>query len=173
MVSDSEITKLLEPFQIALKLEKEGRELFLYAARTTKSKLARQTFEYLAREEDKHIEKIEKFYSALELSRGGEIPDIEDSQAEEKLESFNQRLESIKDEYQVTTSDIEAYEMALQFESGTEEFYEEKLREAENPKIRRFYQWLMDEEQMHTRLLKSCLRFVENPAEWFAKRKKI
>ncbi len=164
--------QFLEPFLIALKLEHEGRELFLTAARTTKSNLARQTFEFLAREEDKHIEKIEKFYKVLELSDGGDYPDIEDSEAEEKLESFNKRLEAIKDDYQVTSSDIEAYEMALRFESGTEEFYEEKLREVDNPKIKRFYKWLIDEEEMHTRLLKSCLRFVEDPVEWFKKRSK-
>jgi rubrerythrin len=172
MADNPHTPQFLEPFQIALKLEHEGRELFLDAARTTKSNLARQTFEFLAREEDKHIEKIEKFYKELELSDGLEYPDTEDSEAEEKLESFNKRLESIKDEYQVTSSDIEAYKMALEFESGTEEFYEEKFNESDDPKIKRFYKWLIDEEEMHTRLLKSCLRFVEDPVEWFKKRSK-
>jgi hypothetical protein len=43
----------LQPYRIALDMEKEGKQLFLEAARTTKSNLARQTFEFLAKEEDR------------------------------------------------------------------------------------------------------------------------
>lgn len=162
----------LEPFIIALKMEREGKRLFLEAAETTTSKLARQTFEYLAREEDKHIEKIEKFYTRLVESGGEDIPNIEDSTADAKLESFNQSLECVRDEFKATASDIEAYRLALQFESGTEEFYEQQLQKTGDPAMRRFYKWLIDEEAMHGHLLKSCLRFVEDPTEWFRRRKR-
>lgn len=173
MTKKSELNKLLEPFQIALTMERKGKKLFLEAAAGTTSRLARETFEYLAREEDKHIERIEKFRESLIDSDGKECPDTENSTADDKLESFNLMLESLKDAYQSTSSDIEAYKMALEFESGTEEFYEQKLRETNDPKIRRFYQWLIEEETMHARLLKSCLRFVQDPAEWFRWRKKV
>jgi len=164
---------ILEPFRIALELEREGKQLFSEAATSTPSKLARQTFEFLATEEDKHIEKIERFYESMESSGENDLPDTEDSNAEEKLESFNKRLEAIKDEFKATKSDIEAYQIALKFENGAEEFYAEKLAETTNPKIQRFYQWLIDEETMHSRLIKSCLQFVEDPAEWFKRRKKV
>lgn len=157
---------------IALKLEQQGKRLFRQAAETTTSKLAKQTFEYLAREEDKHIEKIEKFYARIRDSAGEDIPEIEDSQADEKLESFNLTLESMRDEFKATASDIEAYRLALEFESGTEEFYEQQLHNTSDPRLQRFYKWLIDEEAMHGRLLKSCLRFVEDPAEWFRLRKR-
>ncbi len=171
MANKDNIDSLLEPFQVALKLEQEGRRLFLEAAQKTTSKLARQTFEFLAAEEDKHIERIEKFYESLRQSGGKDCPKTEDSTADEKLESFNVMLEGLKDQYEVTSSDIEAYRLALEFETGAEEFYEEKLAEADSEGIRRFYQWLIDEETMHSRLLRSCLRFVEDPAEWFRRRK--
>ena len=173
MVQKKDIDSLLEPFRIALTLEQEGRKLFTEAAAKTSSKLARETFEYLAREEDKHIERIERFFDAMKRSGGEELPDTEDSKADEKLESFNLMLEGLKDAYESTSSDIEAYQMALEFESNTEDFYEKKLQESDDPKIRRFYEWLIEEETMHSRLLKSCLRFVEDPAEWFRWRKKI
>lgn len=168
----NEKNNLLEPLQIALNLEREGKKLFLKAAEETKSSLARQTFEFLAKEEDRHIENIENFYKSISNSDGSDIPDIDDSDADEKLESFNERLESIKDEFQPTLTDIEAYKMALQFENGAEEFYEEKFREATNPRIKKFYKWLITEETMHSRLINSCLKFVEDPTEWFRRRKK-
>lgn len=173
MVNNHDIDSLLEPFRIALALEKEGKKLFTEAAGRTTSKLARETFDYLAKEEDKHIERIEKFYEALRRSGGKELLDTEDSRADEKLEAFNLMLEGLKDAYESTSSDIEAYRMALEFEGGAEDFYEQKLQESDNPKVRRFYKWLIEEETMHSRLLKSCLRFVEDPAEWFRWRKKV
>ena len=164
---------ILEPFRIALELEREGKQLFTEAALSTPSKLARQTFEFLAAEEDKHIEKIERFYDSLKMSGESDLPDTEDSTAEQKLETFNAKLEAMKDQFKATKSDIDAYRMALRFENGAEDFYAEKLAEATNPKIKRFYQWLIDEESMHSRLIKSCLQFVENPAEWFQRRKRL
>ena len=161
----------LEPYRIALEMEKEGKELFLEAARTTKSNLARQTFEFLAREEDKHLEQIEKFYRAMEESDGQDPPHVEDSRANERLEEFNKHLETVRDDFVATESDIEAYQVALRFENGAEDFYQEMLDRSDDPRVKRFYRWLIDEESMHSRLINSCLKFVEDPAAWFAKRK--
>jgi len=173
MNNEKNQNNLIEPLKIALSLEYEGKQLFLKAAEETQSKLAKQTFEFLAAEEVKHIANIERFYKSMEDSKGKEIPDIEDSDADEKLESFNLKLESIKDDFKATSSDVEAYRLALRFENGAEEFYQEKFKEATDPRIKKFYKWLIDEESMHSRLLNSCLKFVEDPTEWFRNRKKI
>lgn len=170
-MTTDKLDDLLEPFRIALRLEQEGKKLFAEAARTTRSDLARQTFEFLAREEDRHIEHIEEFFERLKESEGRDLPDTEESLAEQKLESFNARLETLKGEYLPTQSDVDAYRMALEFENGAEEFYEEMRAKAADPKIQRFYQWLIDEESMHSRLIKSCLQFVEDPAAWFRNRR--
>lgn len=173
MNDDKFQNQLLEPLKIALKLELEGKRLFEEAAQNTSSKLAKQTFEFLAKEENRHIKKIEDFYKSLELSGGKDIPDIEDSKAEDKFEEFNKMLEVIKDEFKSTDTDVEAYKLALKFENGAEEFYEKKKNETIDKGIIKFYQWLFEEESMHSRLIKSCLQFVENPTEWFQKRKKV
>ena len=164
--------ELLETLKIALTLETEGKALFLKAASETKSALAKQTFEFLAKEEDKHIENIKLFYETLIDSDVEQLPDIEDSLADQKLESFNQKLESIWEDFTPSLTDIEAYNLALSFENGAEEFYQEQLEKAVDPKIIKFYKWLEAEESMHSRLINSCIKFVENPADWFQKRKK-
>ena len=172
MTEQAQHQKLIETLQVALKLETEGKALFLQAASETKSKLAKQTFEFLAKEEDKHIENIKLFYDTLLESDVSKLPDLEDSNANEKLESFNVKLESLREEFKPTSTDIEAYHLALKFENGAEEFYKEQLDQAVDPKIKKFYKWLEAEETMHSRLINSCLKFVENPTDWFEKRKK-
>jgi rubrerythrin len=173
MGEDKVIQDILEPFRIACKLEQEGKQFFTQVARTTESRLARQTFEFLAKEEDKHLEKIDRFYRSLEQSGGEDCPDIEDSDAEAKLSAFNEKLAQLKHEIKPNVSDIEAYRLALKFENGAEDFYAQKSNETDNPKIKKFYLWLIEEEKMHSRLLKSCLRFVEDPVAWFKSRKDL
>jgi rubrerythrin len=159
--------ELLEPLAVALKLEMEGRQCFLDAAASTKSKLARQTFEFLAKEEDKHIENIRNFIQSITDTDGARLFDIGVSNADEKLASFNNRLSQLKDAITTTATDVEAYKFALDFENGAEEFYAEQLAKSNNEFVRKFYRWLIDEESMHARLLKSCLKFAEDPAAWF------
>ncbi len=126
----------------------------------------------MAKEEDKHIENIKLFYDTLVDSDISQLPDIEESNAEEKLEAFNLKLESLREDFKPTFTDIEAYNLALKFENGAEEFYKEQLDNAVDPKIKKFYKWLEAEETMHSRLINSCLKFVEDPTGWFQKRKK-
>ena len=165
------IQRLLEPFDIALKLEQEGKRVFTEAAASTSSRLAKQTFEFLAGEEDRHIEKILRFRESIEATGGADYPDTEDSNADAKLKSFNNRLAELRKDLESSESDAEAYRNAMQLENGAEEFYEEKMTEATDVRVKRFYKWLIDEEKMHARLLKSCLTFVEDPEAWFRSHK--
>ncbi len=171
MSKHNKIEDILEPLKIAHHLEQEGHQFFLDSAKNAKSKLVRQTFEFLAHEEDKHLAKITEFYRSLELSGGDDLPDIEESQAEKRLELFNDKLAELKESISPDASDIEAYEIALKFENGAEELYDKMYLESKNPKIKNFYKWLIDEEKMHARLLESCLVFAQDPTAWFKKRK--
>ncbi|MDF1544924.1 MAG: ferritin family protein [bacterium] len=172
MTEDNKMKDLLEPYQIALRLEEEGKKFFLEAAANTESTLARQTFEFLAAEEDKHIEVIQRFYQSLVDSDGKEPMRVDDSDADARFELFQTKLESMKTDFDGAGSDSEAYRYALEFENGAEEFYERMLNEADDPRVKKFYAWLITEESMHSRLINSCLKFVEDPVAWFRKRKK-
>ncbi|MBD3332286.1 hypothetical protein GF356_05510 [candidate division GN15 bacterium] len=157
----------LEPYRIALKLEQDGKAFFLEAARKTTSKFAKQTFEFLAAEEDRHIDTITEFFDSVMKGDESQLVDVGESDAEHKLASFNDKLARLEKADQPIGSDREAYEFAIKFENGAEEFYAEKLQEATHPRVKKFYKWLIAEEKMHARLLKSCLKFVDDPAEWF------
>ncbi len=157
----------LEPLTIALKLEQEGRKFFLEAAARFESPLARQTFEFLAAEENKHIEHIREYYLSIESSGDTRIPAFNQLPPAERLKEFNDRMAELRDEIKPTATDSEAYEYALKFETGAEEFYEKCLNEATDPHVKEFYRWLIKEEEMHAKILNSCLQFVRDPAGWF------
>lgn len=160
----------LEPLAMALKLEQEGKRFFLESAAKFKGKLARQTFEFLANEEDKHIRRIEEFYSSIEQSGQTDQVTIERSTAMDRLDTFQNELARLKDEIRPDATDIDAYHYALKFENGAELFYEKTMNESSDPNIKRFYAWLIAEEEMHSKLIGSCLKFAQDPESWFSQR---
>ncbi|MEW6051378.1 MAG: ferritin family protein [Candidatus Zixiibacteriota bacterium] len=170
MTDSRKVSELLEPLEIALRLEQEGRQFFLEAASTVTGRVARQTFEFLAGEEEKHIKRIQEFYKSLELTGGQQVPEVEDSDADRRLVAFNDRMALLKDEIKPSLSDVEAYLTALKFENGTEEFYSRQIESATDVNIKRFYRWLINEEAMHAKVLQSCVQFARDPAAWFKKR---
>ncbi len=160
----------LEPLAMALRLEREGRKFFVDCAARFESKLARQTFEFLGAEEDKHIKRIEEYYNSIESSGDTELPPLEGVSTEERFRTFDSRLERLRDELRPTASDVEAYRYALKFENGAEQFYAKCMAETDDDNIRHFYEWLIHEESMHSRVLESCLRFAEDPTSFFKER---
>ncbi len=170
MVNSTEHDALLEPLRIALQMETEGRQLFLEAARRASGRHARQTFEFLAAEEGRHIERIRDFYASIEKKGKPDDSYRPDPSARSRLIQFDSGLARLRDELKPTQSDVEAFRFAIRFENGAEEFYRRQIESVENEAVRNFYRWLVAEEEIHARVLASCLEFAEDPAAWFQKR---
>lgn len=169
MTETNDCEALLEPLRVALKLEQEGRKFFRSVAGSVEGRLAKQTFEFLAAEEDKHIERIKEFYASIESCGESVEIRLDEHGAERRMEAFTDRLAVLREELAPSASDIEAYQLALKFENGAEEFYEKQLEESDDPFVQRFYRWLIREESMHSKVLSSCLEFAKDPAAWFRK----
>ena len=162
--------RILEPFRIALNIEREGKKFLLEAAAKTAHPVAKRPFEDLASEEDIHAAKIQRMYQAIADTGESIDPDADAGEAREKIKQFNERLAELKDSVKATDRDIEAYRTALEMEQDTEEFYIEKMKETDDENIKRIYRYLVAEEAAHTTMLQSCLNFLENPGGWFDKR---
>jgi len=158
---------LLDPLEVAIGLEEKGKKIFADAAARVSGKHARRTFEFLVTEEDRHIERIRQFYDSIQKSGQDELPEVAESDASARLSDFNQRMADLREDIRPSSSDIEAYKFALRFENGAEEFYQEQMDKAKNQRVKQFYRWLIHEEEMHSKLLTSCLKFAEDPAAWF------
>jgi len=161
--------KLLEPLRIALSMEAEGRQTFAEAARRATGRHARQTFEFLTAEEDRHIERIKHFYESLQNETSPEVPEVLPAEIDDKLDQINRGMAALKPELKPAASDVEAFRFALGFENGAEAFYRKQIDTTKNEQVRRFYAWLVQEEGLHGRVLESCLLFAQDPAAWFRK----
>jgi rubrerythrin len=161
---------LLETLKIALRMEAEGKKLFVEAAEKATGRHARQTFEFLAAEEDRHMEHIRQFYAALEADGVASVPRDDVPGTDQRLKDFNQQLVVLREDLKPTESDVDAFRFALKFENGAEDFYREQIETSDNESVRAFFAWLVNEEELHGRVLTSCLKFAEDPASWFQER---
>ncbi len=155
---------------MALRLEQEGQKFFEEAAGRVRNPHARQTLKFLADEELRHIQKIREFSQSVET--GSAAPKLEVSESiEARVKKFNDHLATLKADISPSASDVEAYTWAVKFENGAAEFYQEQKDASDNPEVQAFYQWLIEEESLHSRVISSCLQFIEDPASWFSEHK--
>lgn len=169
--TDEEKEKILEPFRIALKIEREGKKFLLEAAAKSEHPAAKRTFEFLASEEDIHAAKIQRMYQAIADSGESIDPDADEEESKEKIRKFNERLAELKDSVSASVRDVEAYKTALEMEEDTEQFYRDRIAETDDENIKQIYRYLIAEEEAHSVMLKSCMDFMESPSEWFKDRK--
>ncbi len=167
---DQSKANILEPLKVALRLEEEGRRFFLEAAAQVTNLHARQTLEFLAAEEGKHIERIREFYRSVESGIAAP-PIISPESVEQRTRAFNDRLAALREEIRPGASDVEAYELAVKFENGAADFYTQQIDTSTDPDVKAFYRWLVEEESLHSEVLNSCLVFIGDPARWFRERR--
>jgi rubrerythrin len=155
---------------MALRLEEEGQKFFAETAAQVRNPHARQTLTFLAEEELRHIERIKEFSKSIEA--GSAAPPIAFSESIEiRVKKFNDHLATLRADMGPSVSDVEAYTFAVKFENGAADFYREQMEKSDHPDVRAFYQWLIDEESLHSEVLSSCLKFIQDPAGWFGDRK--
>lgn len=167
-MTDKHIKDILEPLQHALKLEREGKKFFSDAARRCQRALPRRTFEFLAEEEDRHIEHIERFYHSLVDSADAAPPILDEQATADRFNNLIDRLGQLRADIDPSLSDLEAYQTAIKFENGAEDFYREQIGRTDKPHIKSFYEWLIREEERHASFLHDCVAFAKDPSRWFS-----
>lgn len=157
-----------EALQTALNMEREGKKFYQDALGRVTDEFARRTLKFLIEEEERHIDKIMRFNEYL-LGRGGF--DLES----ECSTGVPARMKSLIDEAASTTlkkienasTDIEVYEAAMEFERRGYQFYRRAAEDEEDERVRRFFQFLVDEEVKHFQLLQNTKKYLEDPSYYF------
>ncbi len=167
-----EIQKALEILQSAINMEKDGREFYLKAAQDSKSSLAKNLFEVLAKEEIIHQEVISEIYEALKS--GNQWPDarITPVHSENAENIFSA---AIKDPQQqkAASDDLEAVGIALKMEEKAFKLYSGRAKESTYPAETEFYQALAHEEQKHITSLRDTEEYLIDPEGWFMAKQHI
>jgi rubrerythrin len=147
----------------ALELEEKGYKIYTDASEKTQNDIVRQTFEYLADQETNHIEEIKEFIEKndpdVEL-KGDRLPEVK--------KRFNKIIGSLEKSAELSDDDIEAHEAGLRFEKEAYNFYKDQLEKAEDGKAKKFFRFLMEQEEAHYELIDKAYDYMKNPEAWYA-----
>lgn len=148
-----------EIIKTAVQLEKDGQAFYLEAAKASGHEAVREVFVSLAKDEEHHIEWIEKELGVAESAR-----DLNRQTYARVKHIFNR---DAKAEAQAAGKETEPLRRAIKMEQDAARAYTDWAAELDDPGLKDILEKLSDVEKFHERLLENTILYLENPAEFF------
>ena len=143
-----DISKAIE---VAIEIEKMGKQFYEHHAEKADSE-TRRFLEFLAREEEKHINILENLRKSLqERNVWTEV------KQDGKIEEMIDRLETFKKNQKTKPSAVSAVIQSIEREKETRDFYLRLAENLKNEEGKRFFKSLAEWEQSHYELLSGIL----------------
>lgn len=161
-------TGYCDVLNFAIELEKKGEKLYRDLAQKVINDISIKTLNFLADEERHHTEKIEKFNQALTKQGKFEVEAECRSALPGRLSSFLKDFTEKKaKEVKMSDSDIDVYGVALKMEKESYDLYEDAYSKSDDEDLKKFFKFLMGEEEKHYALLEASKKYLEDPSYYF------
>ncbi len=155
----------------AIQLEKKGYDIYRNGAAKTSNVLGKYTLEMIAKKELDHIKAIEEFMEGIAGHPAALDKATSDINPKEKIDYVKPIMDKLAGQLKTKVSpdpDLRAvYETALSLETDSFNLYKKLSSDAGEPKVKKFFEFLMGEENLHYELLQDTLKYLDDPAEWF------
>ena len=142
--------KLLEILKGAILLEHKGRSLYNSVIESSKVKEVRDLFSLLAKEEEKHIDILNKQFSRVSKGEDFDISEIKDTHAETSEAVLT---DIIKENVSGAGYEAAVISAALEFEKNSVKYYSEHAEGAQSEDEKKLFEWLRDWEKGHMMML--------------------
>ena len=166
---EKEQARITEVLELALRMETDGQEFYLKAGQKSGSKLARDLFGRLAKEEEAHRRRFEQIYEAIKRERSWPVIQIESDHGKGLKSVFAQATRELGKETKVAESELEAIKIAMDMETKSYDLYHRRGGETSLPVEKQFYVALAGEERGHYLALSDAHEYLTDPAGWFTR----
>jgi rubrerythrin len=163
----SEQDKTIEALQIAIEIEKDGKDCYLKASKGSGNEVGKKLLESLAAEEDAHLHRFEELYDAIRDKKGWPITNFRPGSGKVLRDLFAQTGEMIGVNVKGLASEMDDLKTALYKENKSQDFYRQQSKNATYEAERYFYETLADEEREHGLILLDYYEYLTDPAGWF------
>lgn len=157
-----------DALRFAIDYEKKGEEYYRRTAGETTDKFAASALTFLADEEVEHIRKIEQFNNHLlgqgEFDIAAECQLTLPARVNEFLDRLHQPAGAKPPS---DLSDTDVYEIAMKTEKQGFEMYSSVCNSSTDERLKRFFGFLAQEEQVHHNLLAASKKYLEDPSYYF------
>jgi len=157
--------ELKKALEIALDFEQKGYDVYKRVAGKAKNPIVAKTFKYLAEQELNHIEEIKGYIAEEEIELKGD-----------KLEGvkkfFSMTVEEFKEKTELSDDDLKAHETALELEQKSYDFYKEQYEQTGKEELKRFFKFLMEQENAHYELIQKAHNYIKDPEGFYVDEEK-
>jgi rubrerythrin len=162
----------IQALEVALNNEKQEAAFYLKHAERTTDPLGKQMFQTLAADEAEHYQRIQALHQKLQ--EGGRWPEtlpltVKGTRVRDVLSAV---VEAVAQTPEKRTSDMEAVQIAIEFERKGEAHYGRLREAADDPVEKEFYGMLESIEREHRLSLEDTYEYFKDPEGWFQRMEK-
>ena len=167
-----EIEERIKSLEVALNNEEQERNFYLKHQERTNNPVGRLMFGTLANDESEHYQRILKLHD--KLKKEGKWPDTIPLQVNgTEVKSVLQKvIKSVDNQPETNKDDIEAIQIAVEFEGKGVELYENLANSVDDPLEKEFYGMLASIEREHFLSLQDTLEYFQDPEGWYQTKEK-
>ena len=157
----------------ALEMEEKGKAFYEKALAASRNPMAREIFQTLIADEIVHRERIQKIYDSLTKESGWQrdwehlVCPVHDWGT-----VFRDLAAKYSQSGAAEADDLQAVELARDFEIRSIEFYESHLTLATDPVEQAFLKQMIQEEKNHYRALQDTRYYLTDPEGWFIEKER-
>jgi rubrerythrin len=149
----------MNPFDLAMEMEKEGERYYRHLAEKTANAGMRNILGQLALDEAKHFQILQKL-------KASERAELESTPVLARAKTIFQQLREEKNWDGLPATQADLYRKARDIETRSFRFYMEKARESGDPRVQKMFFLIAEEEKRHEFLLEHLLQFISRPQTW-------
>lgn len=162
-----ETNERIKALEVALNNESRERDFYLKHKERTTNPVGKLMFETIANEEAEHYQRILELHKKLQEK--GKWPDtiplkVNGTEVKSVLQKV---IGEVKTFPKADKDDIEAIEIAVDFEAKGVQFYERLRKSVDDPIEKEFYDMLVSIEKEHLMSLQSAYDYFQNPEGWY------
>jgi len=147
----------MNSIEFAIGMELDGKRYYLEQAEKTKDSGLKTIFHTLAEEESIHARILKSKAETLPF-------ELIDTNAE--IKNIFMELGSYKNVIKQFPDAMDVYNFALQYEKKSLDLYKEMLQEAADERDRKIFEFLIEQESDHCKVLEQLIEMVSRPNEW-------
>jgi rubrerythrin len=157
----------------ALEMEEKGKAFYEKAVKTCGNPQCQEIFSALMKDEVLHQERIKKIHDGLTSGRCWTRDWESIKGPSENLGLLFQNLAAReKKKIKAETTDVEALDIGLDFESASVKFYQEHRTRTTDPIEAAFLDQMILEENEHWKALKDTRYYLTDPEGWFIEKER-
>jgi Uncharacterized conserved protein len=147
----------MNSLELAISLELEGKRFYMEQAEKTEDSGLKSIFHTLAEEESIHARILKNKEQTLPY-------ELIDTYAE--IKNIFVEIGRYKDVIKNLPDALDTYNLALNIEKKSLDLYKEMLREASTDKEKKIFEFLIEQENDHFKVIEQLIEMVRRPNEW-------